>query len=308
MSNIKFVTCEVTNKCNLNCKHCYLDDKNKKDLPTKYWLKIINLLSEQGIEHITISGGEPLMRKDLEKLVMRCKRNSIFCVITTNGILLDKNRLKKLKKAEIDFIQLSFEGTEKYHDYIRGKGSYKKVLAAIKLLKEKGVSFGTMTTLTAKNCLQIKNIIKSLIGLEVKKISFEKYLHTNKNAKNLSLNKKQTKDVYEYISSQKLKDIKIGINDPLRCLVEKTKHPYGGCFIGKYTCAIASNGDIKLCTKIPLVFGNIFRDKLEYLDRDKIVKKIIDRDFDNKWHCGGCRAEAFFQEGDILAKDNSCWK
>lgn len=319
MSNIKFVTCEITDKCNLRCKHCYLSGKEiGKDLSTRSWLKIIDLLSEQGIEHITISGGEPLLRKDLEKLIKRCKKNNIFCVITTNGIFLNKDRVKQLKKAGVDFVQLSFEGSQKYHDFIRGEGNYKKVLKAIDLLLVENINFGTMTTLTNKNCsrVAIKNIVDNLVGLGVRKISFEKYLYTNKNIADLSLNKMQIKSLYRYLSSLEYGDVKLNINDPLRCLVKKNNGQYfhGGCLAGKYVCAVASNGDIKLCTKIPLVFGNILKDRLKDLSKNEIVKKIINRDFDNdcgvckkKWQCGGCRAEAFFRKGDILAKDDFCW-
>jgi len=309
MSKIKLVSCELTNHCNLKCRHCYLDKNVSRELSTQEWLEIFDVLKEYGVEHVTLTGGEPLTRIDIVKIVEKAKKNEFFCAITTNGLLLSDEGARGLKSAGIDFVQVSIEGGEKYHDKIRGLGAYKGAIKAIERLDRNKIKFGTMTTLTKGNFNNIDTIVQDLNNHSVTKISFEKYLYTGKNDPDLTLRQDELRTAFSNVK-------RISINEPMKFLLfnRKKTNSYGGCLAGAYTCAISAHGKIKLCAKIPIEFGEVSLKNLSTLDKKPIIKKIVEREFDhgnccscpNLRACGGCRAEAYFH-GNILGSDPSCW-
>lgn len=120
---------ELTNKCNLNCKWCGV--KKGKDILS--YDKIVSVIDKNKPRFVEFTGGEPLLRKDIFKLIDYCKSKGIYVCLNTNGTLIDDNISKKLN---CDIMRISIDGLKKTNDKIRGKGSFKKSINGIKSLKK----------------------------------------------------------------------------------------------------------------------------------------------------------------------------
>lgn len=140
----------VTNRCNLKCIYCYGSyfTRNIKDFPTKFWLDVIDELSGMGTKLIHLEGGEPLLRDDIDVLIDYIKSKYIICRLNTNGLLVPE-KIKKIKK--LDSLCISLDGDEESNDKNRGKGTYKRIIEAIKVAKQHELSVLTSTVLTANN-------------------------------------------------------------------------------------------------------------------------------------------------------------
>lgn len=129
----------VTNLCNLRCKHCYAayykrGDKNQ--MTTQQIKKVIDGLRKIGCLRINFCGGEPLLRPDLGELITYAKVKGLSVDVTSNGVLVPA-KIEELK--QIECLTLSLDGKADHHDILRGKGSADKVLKAIKVAKRAGL-------------------------------------------------------------------------------------------------------------------------------------------------------------------------
>lgn len=129
---------QITTNCNLNCKYCLSDSgiKGKYGLETKEAIKIINQMGKIGINRLDFTGGEPLIRKDLEKLVQCAKYNHINTIVTTNTTLLNQENIRALKLANL--VQVSIDGPKEIHNEQRQDEVFDKTIENIKKLKEEG--------------------------------------------------------------------------------------------------------------------------------------------------------------------------
>ena len=129
---------QITTNCNLNCKYCLSNSgiKGKYGLETKDAITIINQLGKAGINRLDFTGGEPLLRKDLEKLIQCAKYNHINTIVTTNTTLLSQENIRALKLA--DLVQISIDGPKEVHNEQRQDEVFDKTINNIKILKEEG--------------------------------------------------------------------------------------------------------------------------------------------------------------------------
>lgn len=132
----------VTNRCNLQCKHCCQDSRQneKDDLTTEEISRIIDLLCEAGPKGIIFSGGEPMVREDILVLLEYAK--SKFqgqIILSTNALLINETNIDHIVN-NITGLSISIDGyDEESCGRIRGKNVFKKVMSVIQLLKEKGM-------------------------------------------------------------------------------------------------------------------------------------------------------------------------
>lgn len=167
----------ITNNCNSRCISCNCwKQKSSNELRTNEINNILIQLKEFGILDIFFTGGEPLLRHDLPKII-RKSRDLQFdkIILCTNGLLLDKNKAETLLRNGLTGIRISIDGLEETHDILRGiKGSYKKVYSVLKILTELRdtkypyLELWITTTLMEPNLTQIKDILKICEELNIK--------------------------------------------------------------------------------------------------------------------------------------------
>lgn len=136
---------DPTAACNLKCTGCWASEYNKADSLSNDTLnRIIEEGKELGIYMYIFSGGEPLVRKhDLIEIAR--EHNDCMFLAFTNATLVDEEFAKQLEEVGNFMLAISIEGFEEETDMRRGKGTYQKVISAMKILKEHGIGFGFST-------------------------------------------------------------------------------------------------------------------------------------------------------------------
>lgn len=268
----KQITWFVTNKCNLSCIHCGVSANERKfsEVSLTDFQKIIPQLKNIGVEYITLSGGEPLLRKDILDIINMLKDNSFKVGIVTNGTFIDK--LKVLPKKNIpDAISISIDGLEKNHSFIRkSKSNFNQTIQGIKTAKELGVKIVSVPT-----CVYPENINELE---ELKKIIFEngadqwilRPVSPSGRAgdkTHYELSYIQIKDLLIYVKENIEKGYEITVGSDLGYLGKLDSYIYLSPYfsiIGWYSMSILPNGDIKGFDELHLpVEGNIFNDNID---------------------------------------------
>ncbi len=227
---------EITTSCNLNCKHCLINHKPKKELSTRECFLVIDLLKKLGCKQINFTGGEALVKKDFLKILKCSYEKGIINNFFTNGTQINNKNINLLKKY-INSVGISIEGTKEANDFIRGKNSYNKVNKTLRLLGKNKIPFGIYMTLNKQNILSLEKILKKI---------------TEYNPQNISLNelvlrgraKKNKKEIYLKINRKEILKILKQIFPNERFRVER------GCNINPKNIFLTSEGKFYFCTEI----------------------------------------------------------
>ncbi|HXG65106.1 MAG TPA: radical SAM protein [Blastocatellia bacterium] len=99
-------------RCNLSCAYCNEYDDSSKPVPTETMLRRINKLADLGTLVITISGGEPLLHPDIEKIIAKIRQRGMIASLITNGYLLTRERIHKLNEAGLEHMQISIDNVQ----------------------------------------------------------------------------------------------------------------------------------------------------------------------------------------------------
>ena len=170
-----FLDLHIVDFCQLNCKHCYLN-KGTRVMPLDMLRAICEdfLNTEFPLPESTIilSGGEPLLHPDFAAVCTIVRKLNGRIIMSTNGILLPQY-IHTFQKN--DGIQVSVDGDEKVHDCIRGKGSYKKAVKALKILDEHGIHHSLSFTINQANKHCIDHIIDLCIETGASTLNFNIY-------------------------------------------------------------------------------------------------------------------------------------
>ena len=145
---------DITNRCNLRCKHCYNADRyfnaNSKDYSNKELslddsLKIVDKIMQDGFDHIHLVGGEPLGSANVMPIIKRAKEYGLKVTINSNATLLDSKMQDKLIELEIDHFAASIDGVStKTNDWIRGNGTFEVVCSNMKEFNKKILLSGSL--------------------------------------------------------------------------------------------------------------------------------------------------------------------
>lgn len=141
----------LTSSCNLRCAHCYADAVTGRgtELPLSRVRTLVPQLKAAGVRSAVLSGGEPLVRKELFEIAGLLRAAGISTSLSTNGLLLGEHNLDAVAGV-FDYVGISIDGRPDSHDRFRGQaGAYGKSLAALRLCRDRGLSTGIRFTLTA---------------------------------------------------------------------------------------------------------------------------------------------------------------
>jgi radical SAM protein with 4Fe4S-binding SPASM domain len=160
----------LTYRCNNNCGHCYAGGpRQTKELSTAEWKTIIDKAHKFEVPNIVFTGGESLMRDDLEELVAHAEKLGIVTGLITNGRLLTKERVASLKKAGLDYVQITIESHDpKIHNAMCRSETFDETVAGIKNVVNE-LYTTTNTTITPANKDTIVDLLPFLHKLGVKR-------------------------------------------------------------------------------------------------------------------------------------------
>jgi len=248
----KAVFLNITNKCNLHCKHCYLDSGKELDdeLSRDEWFSVIDSLKEGGVDHVRINGGEPLMRDDCTNIMRYADELGMKTSIVSNSLLYDAEIFDRMpKKASLNFsVDGASPGT---HDYMRNSpGLFNHLVKTIKEARGRGFDVRTFTVMSKVNVHEAEGIVDLLDGLSVSSAALFYLSPFGRAAEqaNLAIPPKEWMDVLNRVSDHVKKT-----RPSLKLFVEPT---FEGYFKGKPACSlyngnicsIGPRGDVYFCS------------------------------------------------------------
>jgi radical SAM protein with 4Fe4S-binding SPASM domain len=272
MSAIPFipevVIWEITFACNMRCIHCGTSAGKKRpdELTSQEALDLIDELAGLGAKAITLSGGEPLMRPDWREMAERIRHHDLDLYLISNGYAVNENDVRDFVRIGFNRVGISFDGTEKTHNYIRQRpDSYTRALNAMKLMKQHGQSFCAISQVSNLNLPEMDQIRDILIGIGCPEWRVQMTTSTGRMQKDLVLTIDNfPKLVDKVLQYQKDNSIHIDVGENIGYYGCKGAeliggNPYLGCYAGVRTVGIESNGNIKGCLSMQPQFveGNI---------------------------------------------------
>jgi len=336
----------ITDRCNLRCTHCYQEDysgSNELSLDALRRIadEIIRTLSKWNKSgDIAITGGEPLLKEEMFPLIRYLESADEIASldILSNGTLINENIVEQIRDLKkIRCVQISLEGASlESNDRIRGKGTFKKAMASIGLLRKSAISVNIMFTLQRSNMGDIPSLIDLAIAEGISNLTIERVvpIGMGNRIRNELLSAEEIKDVFGYISERAEQEIRrggltsISRSRPLWVMCSRNTDslgidacngdtPGGICSIGLDGLCILPDATVLPCRRLPIPIGNLKRDSLEKIwftsdllwqIRDKHNLKGKCNSCELIPRCSGCRAMAYACTGDYLAEDPQCMK
>lgn len=273
-----FVVWEITLRCNQQCRFCGTRAGRVRadELSTGEALDVVQQLSKMGTAEVAIHGGEAYLRDDWLEIVRAIREHGMDCTMVTGGRGFSRELAEAAKRADISGVSVSVDGVEATHDELRGlKGSHAGALAALRNLKEAGISIGSNTQVNRKNFRELMDIAEILARHGVKGWQIQLMVPMGRAAEadDLWLQPYDMLEVVPRIAEVRERADQLGIKvwpgnnvgyfgpheHALRG--DRTRFGYSsGCGGGIRTLGIEANGDIKACSAMGsdgFVAGNV---------------------------------------------------
>lgn len=160
--SLRYLELQITARCNLQCRHCYLGTAGVQNLAFEQIMAILQEFEQMQGLRLLISGGEPLLHPDFWSLNSNLARFGFRSVLLSNGSLIDSTTARRLNVHEV---QISLDGIGGSHDYLRGSGSFDKAMQAIQELRLSGKDISVATMVHSRNLddfPKLKTLIEDL--------------------------------------------------------------------------------------------------------------------------------------------------
>ncbi len=337
---IRIVAWELTRSCNLNCVHCRASSNfgpNPQELDTLQAMDILDQIREVGKPIIILTGGEPLLRKDIFELADYGTKKGLRMVLATNGTLITPDITKRIRESGIKRVSISLDGaTRESHDAFRQvNGAFDRAMKGISYLKEQGIEFQINTTITRYNLSELEGVFNLAAHLEATAHHIFLLVPTGraKEMVNQQLNAREYEDSLHWFCQQQDNvplQLKATCAPQYYRIIRQEAHSKGqkvnskthsldavtrGCLAGISYCFISNEGIVQPCGYLELnsgdlresTFSDIWRKSSIFADLRNFSKykgKCGRCEYINV--CGGCRARAYAATGDYLSEEPLC--
>jgi radical SAM enzyme (rSAM/lipoprotein system) len=294
---------ECTLRCNLSCRHCGSDCKavvGTPDMPAKDFFKVIDQITPHVNPNrimVTFSGGEPLVRNDLEACGLELYRRGFPWGLVSNGLLLDRRRLDSLLAAGLHSITISLDGFEEAHNWLRGHPqSYANALRAIRMLtKEKEIVWDVVTCVNRKNLPQLDEFKKFLIANGIKNWRIFTIFPVGRAATfpELQLTDEEFTSALDFIRATRMEKfirLSYGCEGFLGNYEMEVRDQFYQCHAGINVASVLADGSISACPSIRANYhqGNIYKDN--YMDVwNNRFQPFRNREWARKGVCADCK-------------------
>ena len=314
---LNYIFWECTLNCNLNCIHCGSDcTKNTsiKDMPAEDFLRAIDQIKAIVIPRETIivlTGGEALVRKDIENIGIELYKRGFPWGIVTNGMLLNERRLHSLLDSGLRAITVSLDGLEESHNWLRGnKKSFQNAIAAIKLLPPiEHLKFDVITCVNRKNFNELAQIRDLLIDSRVAKWRIFTIFPIGRAKENsdLHLDPAEFKALFEFIKTtrqEKRISLNYGCEGFLGDYEREVRDEFFFCRAGINIASVLADGSISACPSLRSNFiqGNIYNDNFAEVWQNN-YKMYRDRSWTKTGICAYCKSYDYCQGNGLHLRD-----
>jgi radical SAM protein with 4Fe4S-binding SPASM domain len=343
------ISWNLTYRCNLACEHCYLDAggaplvatenfADRSELSTEECFRVIDEIAAFAPECVTIlTGGEPLLRRDILDIVRRAADRGLWVVVGTNGVCITENVARRLAEAGGRGLSLSLDALDPdRHDHFRKvRGAWRNTVEGAEILNNAGLPFIVQTTAGAHNLGELDAIadfahdrlaakvwnlyflvptgrgqfVSDITPAQYDEVLAALYRIQRKYDRRMLVNAKcaphYIKTVLEHAAA-----------DGAESQIRTYSGGAGGCPAGTHYMGIRPNGDVTPCPYLPVFAGNLRGgSSLSELWKSSPLFVDIRRRTslggrcgacEMNAQCGGCRARAYGMTGDVLAEDPLC--
>jgi len=304
------------------------------EIDTKGGMRIVDELYEMGAKWFGLSGGEPLVRKDIFDIIGHAKSLGMNVSLITNGYYVKGDILDNLIRNEV-MTAVSLDGKEESHDFIRGKGAYATAIKAMENLSKAGIFDCVVSTLNRRNCSEVDHVAQMAHEYDATRVVYHNYIPVGRAEEHLEL--APTPQQYEQVLNR-IYDLmhdyrgKLGVNVycPFFARIAKQRGMpdfdnwfnnvfLGQCFIGGRYIGLLENGDTRPCGfNEGYRMGNIRDKSMKEIWTDmqtsEFTQKLRDRSSlkgkcgvcEYREICGGCRTRAEVYTGDLFQSDPAC--
>jgi len=317
------ISWNITVRCPLKCDHCYVNAKNSEAegvLSTEEAEKVIDEISAFSKPLLILSGGEPLLRDDICRIITYGTKKGLKMAVGTSGYTLDEDMAVKLKDAGLKAVAVSLDSSEpEFHDAFRGvKGAWERAVCAIENCKNAGLAVQINTTLLSPSIEKTASVIAMGISMGVSDYQVFFPVRTGR-GENLGI-----QDSLEY--ENLIREILVMYGDSdlnirptcapqFRRIAEqagiKNKRWGRGCLAGITYCRIYANGEVTPCPYLPLSAGNLRKKSFKEISEDSDLLNALRVRTNLRGKCGkcsysdicgGCRARAYAGSKTFFSK------
>jgi radical SAM protein with 4Fe4S-binding SPASM domain len=350
------VSWNLTYRCNLACEHCYLDAggsplvssenfADRSELGTEECFKVIDEIASFAPECLTIlTGGEPLLRRDILDIVERAAERGLWVVVGTNGVRISENVAKRLANAGARGLSLSLDALDpdRHDRFRRVRGAWQNTVDGAEILNRTGLPYIVQTTAGSHNLGELEAIadfahdrlaakvwnlyflvptgrgqfVSDMTPAQYDEVLDSLYRIQRKYDRRMLVN---AKCAPHYIKTVLERNDAIPTDAepswPGSSPIRTYSGGAGGCPAGTHYMGIRPNGDVTPCPYLPVFAGSLRRSSLTDLWASSELFNGIRRraslggrcgDCEMNAHCGGCRARAYGMSGDLMAEDPLC--
>ncbi|WP_018338381.1 TIGR04133 family radical SAM/SPASM protein [Butyricimonas synergistica] len=293
---------ECTLRCNVACRHCGSDCRasvEQADMQREYFLRVVDSITPHVNPHkvfVIFTGGEPLMRDDLEVCGRELYNREYPWGIVTNGLYLSRQRLDSLLKAGMHSITVSLDGLEEAHNWLRRHPkSFQQATGAIRMLaREEEIIWDVVTCVNQNNIDQLPALRDYLIGIGVRRWRIFTIFPVGRAADipELQLSDKQFVTVLDFIESTR-RENKIQLNFACEGFLgryeAKVRDYFYHCNAGISVASVRVDGSISGCPSIRANYnqGNIYQDDFMQVWNERFAP-FRDREWARQGECADC--------------------
>lgn len=341
------ISWNLTYRCNLACEHCYLDAgttplvgtqnfADRSELGTEECFGVIDQIAAFAPECLTIlTGGEPLLRRDILEIVRRAADRGLWVVVGTNGVSITENVARRLSDAGARGLSLSLDALDAdRHDRFRMvRGAWQNTVQGAEILNRTGLPFIVQTTAGSHNAGELEAIadfahdrlaarvwnlyflvptgrgqfISDMTPAQYDEVLASLYRIQRKYERRMLVNAK--------CAPHYIKTVLENAGAEGAAPVRTYSGGAGGCPAGTHYMGIRPNGDVTPCPYLPVFAGNLRQAALTDLwTSSDLFMGIRQRSSlggrckacEMNGHCGGCRARAYGMTGDVMSEDPLC--
>jgi len=307
---------ECTLRCNLHCQHCGSDCVKDAipDMPREDFLAALDKLAphidpEQFV--VVITGGEPLMRADLEECGQEIKKRGYPWGMVTNGLAMTPERFTKLMNAGLRSLTVSLDGLEQNHNFFRGSPySFERAIRTVKMAAQaKDLTFDVMTCVNRQNLSELPRILDLLVNLGVKRWRVSNVFPKGRAKDNplFQLTNQEFRQVFEFIREAKALNV-INVNYDcegfLGSYEKKVRNAPFFCWAGINIASVLCDGSISACPSLrgDYIQGNIYKDDIwdVWQNRYQVMR---DRSWAKIGDCKTCKYWRYCEGSSLHLRD-----
>jgi len=253
---------DVTYRCNERCVHCYLDHDDHGEMTATEIAGVLDQLAEAGVFFLTLSGGEPFMRRDFFEIVEHARRLLFNVKIKTNAVMIGVAEAKKLRDLAIDTIQISvYSHRPAVHDAItKLPHSFEKTIRAIEFLRDQGLRVTIANVLMTANLSDHYNVQKLASELRVQYTLDPTITPMMDGSNSVLALRVPGEELPEIFRNPALVPNQEEFCAPPKPPSDDDLEGYS-CSAGHSLCYISPYGDVFPCVQFPLPTGNVRRQK-----------------------------------------------